>query len=398
MTYTEEKFVEILHNYINRNSKVELQQEKIDEERMKELFAIHRLYGIGYSYLKQYKFQSNIVSELETGFFSEVTKYQRRKYVLDTFLELLTKHEIIHVCFKGSYLGEIYPVKELRTMSDVDILIKKEDREKVREILLSNGATANDKESDATVDVYLFYGINLEIHNNLVSGGAWMNGVDFNGYYSNVINKCTQIEGCTYKIADSDHLIYLVYHAAKHFYESGIGVRMLMDFPVLVRYSDELDWSYIWDELEKIKLSNFAVKIFEISEKFFGEFGIEYRKKEDFAQIEQMSQFIIDGGVYGLHNRSNDARRLRNMSATKDGNQNMIVGTFKMLFPSNEQMRRYSEWYKDKPSILLPVAYVERIVRNIKERGGFMKVAKEAPSVYIATSDKDDVLKIMNLQ
>ncbi|MCR5837542.1 MAG: nucleotidyltransferase family protein [Lachnospiraceae bacterium] len=397
MTYTENKFIEIISNYINGIKEIDILPEEIDTKRMKELFKIHRLMGIGYSYLKDYEIEGDLIPSLESGFFSEVTQYQRRQFVFQRIKEILTKQSIKHVCFKGSYLGNYYPVKELRTMSDLDIYIAPADRDRGRKILIEKGADPMEKVSDSTVDVYNFHSINIEVHNNLVSDGIWMNGVNFEEYYKNIFDKCELMENCTYKINDNDHLVYLIFHAAKHFYESGIGVRMLMDFPIIVRNSDHIDWDYVWQELEKIKLDAFASKIFIICGKIFGEFGVCYKNKPEFEQADRMIKFIIDGGVYGFSNKSGDVRRLRNKSATKDGKQNLFVGTIRMLFPSSKEMRRISEWYANKPAILLPVAYAGRIIVNIKERGGLFKVLKSAPEVYNDSADKSDILKIMNL-
>ena len=46
----------------------------------------------------------------------------------------LSKSKIPHMPVKGWYLRNLYPVPELRTFGDIDILINKQDRKKADEI------------------------------------------------------------------------------------------------------------------------------------------------------------------------------------------------------------------------------------------------------------------------
>ena len=61
-------------------------------------------------------------------------------------------------------------------------------------------------------------------------------------------------------------------------------------------------------------------------------------------------------------------------------------------------MRDYSVWYRNKPAILLPVAYAERMVRNIKARGGLVKVVKNIAVGKKDLNEKDIILKSVGLK
>ncbi len=45
----------------------------------------------------------------------------------------------MHVPLKGSIIKNMYPSIDMRTMSDMDILIKREDAKKVHDILIEMG-------------------------------------------------------------------------------------------------------------------------------------------------------------------------------------------------------------------------------------------------------------------
>ena len=50
-------------------------------------------------------------------------------------IKAFEQEDIDHIFLKGYEIKHCYPVTELRSMSDVDILIRKEDREKSDKIL-----------------------------------------------------------------------------------------------------------------------------------------------------------------------------------------------------------------------------------------------------------------------
>lgn len=61
-------------------------------------------------------------------------------------------------------------------------------------------------------------------------------------------------------------------------------------------------------------------------------------------------------------------------------------------------MREHSDWFKDKPAILLPVAYVERFIRNARERGGVMKWLKAIKKGKKKRDSHNNILEIMGLE
>ena len=55
----------------------------------------------------------------------------------------------------------------------------------------------------------------------------------------------------------TDHLLYLILHALKHFLYSGFGIRQVCDIALFSeRYRDEIDWSRVKTELQSVSALN----------------------------------------------------------------------------------------------------------------------------------------------
>lgn len=398
MNNTDRVFVEILGNYINGIKCDELDFSNIDMERFNELARIHKLSGVYYSCIKDMNVDQKIIQSLEMGFYAQLALYQRRNMVQHMLKELFDNNDIDHIWIKGSQIANMYPNPELRTMSDLDIVIEEKNREKFHRLILNKGAKYKMEDSDETVRVYRIYDVNLEIHTNLVSPKNWINGVDFGEYFSDVFSHKVSVGGCSYVLEEEYNIIYSIFHIAKHFYGNGCGIRMVLDLPVLIRNSENLNWVDLWKELDSIKLKGFAGRIFMLCDEWFGESGVKYNSKFSFANREMLEDYIISGGVYGFEGRNTDAVKIKHQGSRKNGGYSYFRGLISWAFPSYKEMRQCSLWFHDKPAIFLPVAYIERFIRNAKERGGIIKWGKSIASGRKELDEKETILNMMDLR
>lgn len=90
-------------------------------------------------------------------------------------------------------------------------------------------------------------------------------------------------------MTDNDLYIYVMAHLAEHYKDGGACFRPTMDIFMLNRLkSEELDFTYIGGELEKIGLARFAENIKKVGDIWFGE------AKDDKA-LFVMQQYIVLG-------------------------------------------------------------------------------------------------------
>ena len=165
-------------------------------------------------------------------------------------------------------MRELYPVPELRTMGDVDVLVRDEDLERTAEVLCGLGYQK--EEGGSAVWALKKDNFSYEVHRRLAFGSYW-NDVDYEGYFATAFDRLTTGEGSRRYFTPEDHFIFLCFHLAKHLNSTGAGIRMVMDLALFLKaYQDTLDWDYIRAQLELLRMDRFVKTVLYASGEWFG--------------------------------------------------------------------------------------------------------------------------------
>ena len=108
------------------------------------------------------------------------------------FSARMEEEKIPYAFFKGYELRELYPVPELRTMGDVDVLVRDEDLERTAEVLCGLGYQK--EEGGGAVWAFKKDNFTYEVHRRLAFGSYW-NDVDYEGYFAAAFDRLTTGEG-----------------------------------------------------------------------------------------------------------------------------------------------------------------------------------------------------------
>ena len=166
-----------------------------------------------------------------------------------------------YICREGIVCRSLYPIPFLRPSVDEDIFVPAEDTEKYHEFLLSEGLFAD--EADLTADErkkmyeFSYHRENsptyLELHTNLFDPNSKVFG-KLNDLFEGMIGRTVriQVEDVSVRtLAPTDHLLFLILHAYKHFLYSGIGIRPICDIGLFAEcYACEIDWQGIRENIE----------------------------------------------------------------------------------------------------------------------------------------------------
>ena len=182
----------------------------------------------------------------------EISLYARRAEQTKLLSGELSRNGIRHILFKGFVLRQYYPVPELRTYGDVDIIIGREDRQKSDQLMLELGFTRKDDWEPSFS--YLRDTEYYEFHSRII-GLDVTDKADFVTYFADILphtRPATVVEQpLALEFTPEFHFIYLLTHIAKHINGSGAGVRMYLDIAFFLRhFENTLDWSWILQELE----------------------------------------------------------------------------------------------------------------------------------------------------
>lgn len=264
-----------------------------------------------------------------------------------------------HLPVKGWYLRHLYAVPELRTFGDIDILIRREDRQKVHELMLANGFTVK---TDWEPTYTYARGPELyELHTNLMD--ASLDGrSDLPGYFSDAWSHARPVSDRCFEPETEFHFLYTLCHLAKHLYSGGAGLRMYLDAALFIQAKgDSMDWSVIRREMAELGLSAFLDTVLTACESWFGAAA-----PCDFTRVaaaDALHRYALDSDLFGkLRDKSVVQMRNRRSSDDSDGKGAAVREVF---FPTYEALvKRYT--YIEGRKWLIPAALVHRAVVNVK--------------------------------
>ena len=295
---------------------------------------------------KQYE---PLMQELFTIVCGIIAINEQQMYALKEIFSAFDKEKIDYLPIKGILLKQLYPKPEMRSMSDMDILIRYEDYlEKIIPVMKNLGF-----EEGRVSDNELVWNkpmICIELHRRLIPSY----NKDYYAYYGDGWRLAKLCSGSRYSMTDEDQMIYLFTHFAKHYRDSGIGIRHMVELWVFRSHCKNLDDEYIKAELKKLQLYNFYENIIYTLKVWF-------EQKENNEVSDFITQIIFNSGVYGTRETHvlSDALKLSKIKGQKNKLQKAKLIT-EIFPPYNYMKRRYT--VLDNNSWLLPALWLVRLV------------------------------------
>ncbi len=289
---------------------------------------------------------------------------EQQKYVLSELLENFDKNAVCYMLLKGTTLKQIYPKTEMRSMGDMDILIKTEQYDTIKPIMQSleyEEVVESDHEFVWDKD-----GVHIELHKRLIPSY----NKDYYAYFGDGWRLAhPDCDTSRHTMTAEDEFIYLFTHFAKHYRDAGIGIRHIVDLWVFVK-NRKLDNRYLKTELKKLQLDIFYRNVMHtLSVWFEGEIGD--------ARDELITNIIFNSGVYGTYEAHLLSRALKGVKTEGSAKKAYTKRIFQLAFLPADKLRQRYPLLKKVP-VLLPVFWMirwfdvllfktERIKRNAEE-------------------------------
>lgn len=316
-----------------------------------------------------------------------ISLFSRRHALATAMSGALEQAGIDHILMKGFVLREDYPVPELRTFTDIDLVIRQEDREKAHRLMLSLGfAVKTDWEpvySYHRGDEY--YEIHTQIMEIDVSEKA-----DYRGYFADAWAYARPVSAHSYRFTREFHFLYMLTHIAKHIHLFGAGIRLYLDVAAFVRrHGRELDWPWIEKQLQELKLYDFARVVLSAVANWF---GVEHPfplPPVPEAVLKDFTDFTLEAGVFGHHNRDGALSKMKHQQQTTPASRAKLL--MEQLFPSAGTIQARYTYLQGKPW-LLPVAWVHRFVKNAAGTQQHLETARQ-----ILQTDTGEVARLKKL-
>lgn len=302
------------------------------------------------------------------------------QFETERLLADLTSKGISVMPLKGYILKNDYPVPAMRTMSDVDILYKSEDKDKLIDEFEKSGYTLQSDalgELDFTKPPFYHY----EAHSCLVKIND-----SYYDYFSNVWDKALyQKNSVSAYMTVDDFYIYLIQHLAHHIENGGAGLRMIMDvFVFLSKHKNELDEAYLNEEFVKLHLFDFRKKAEEIAYNWFS---------TDEPDVHSpCADFILKCPTFGLSQNAivyNSLKEERQKGKKRSG----IMRLLSRIFPSYYQVcHKFSVANKHKflYPFLVPAYWFSRLFRD-------KNVSVSSVKNYMKSTDSQEARKLAEI-
>ncbi|NCB42981.1 MAG: hypothetical protein EOM59_10230 [Clostridia bacterium] len=381
MDATQEFFISVLRSYIIND--VSLDASDVDWPVFSRLCRIHNVGGMAYATLKKARVAVPPDEKkcLEENYYASICYSIKQAEAFKAVSEALEENGVPYIPIKGLVLKELYPNPELRTMGDMDLLVHDEDRPKCHEIMTELGYTRLAHEFEW---LYENNQVEFEIHSAFKS--AYDIIIGQTDIWDNAENKGASKH---FEMNQQYHLVLLLSHAAKHAF-AGFGIRMIIDISLWLRfYRNRIDAKALAQELNCLRILEFAKRVFALGEKYFGiKSPFDDYIMSD-STYEEMCAYIVEGGTFGKDNRSFTGldqalvrEYLFNNSALRS-RFNIFGRT--VFLPYKVAAKRY-KYLEDRP-YFLPIAWIQRwlgtlfkhpdrVIDYLKGIFGFKKAAE----------------------
>ncbi|MBQ7448099.1 MAG: nucleotidyltransferase family protein [Eubacterium sp.] len=282
---------------------------------------------------------------------------------------------------KGLICRQLYPVPDYRFSADEDLLIPGSQIRTYHHALVGYGLAADRSEEEVLSSFETGYTsanrlLYIEVHRSPFPSDSDAYGV-YNRFFEDALRDAVavMIDGQGFKtLCPTDHLMYLVCHALKHFLHGGFGIRKVCDICLFGQRDDsEIDWEKLLLQLKEIKGDRFTAALFVIGEEYLGipaPHSAEVQRLTARTDPTELLADILASGVYGSSTLSRKhSSGITLMAMEKDGtsHENTQRSCFTILFPPRASLQRRYAYVKKHP-VLLPIAWGQRIFAYLGAR------------------------------
>lgn len=358
--------------------KCAINEEKVPSDytfNTKEVFAMAQLHNV-----LPLIYNAAVGSSVDLTPFKKVNiisvAEQIRKNILfkELYEELCSMFGFV-VIVKGPVCAKLYPEPDLRISSDFDIIMIEDKLSAAADYLVGQGF---DKKNEAFHNKN--NGLYIELSSQLAEGGGRLKKLALE-ITEGMLDRCREDEYLT--LEPTDNMIYLIYHAFKHFISCGFGIRQVIDIMLYAEhYKNEIDFEKVFNKLSIINGHIFAYNIFAAAEKIFErDFSFILRDVDkSLIKYDVFIEDLLEAGVFGKSSEDRIHSATMVISAVNNNGRRNI---FKTLLPGFSVMKGRYTILKYVP-ILLPLFWVIRCFDYLFKSIGSKKSVSPIRSIEIA--------------
>jgi len=268
------------------------------------------------------------------------------------------------IVLKGIICRSLYGDRaDFRPSGDEDILVSKDDYAEAIRVLNNCGYTTDekpDKDLDLVQEVTFKSPespLTIELHlnpfgteNNIRSS--------MNEWFRNVFDsqETLLIENVPIRtLEQTDHMLFLIFHAFKHFIRGGFGIRLMLDTLLFAeKYFDCINWDYISRGLASVNATGFYDDLVILGNKYL---GFTLPEKETGTSPDELLDDMFHMGTFGNTNTADRVaavitadvvQKVSDRNKVDCSKSSKLCSMFRGLFPSWQTWISKKPYLKDK--------------------------------------------------
>lgn len=160
------------------------------------------------------------------------------------------------VVVKGQGVAQYYPEPLHRQAGDIDLVVSREDFPRAEQWLTAASDKAFDKEESRLHEAFSFGDVTVELHGSLDTGISGQVDRFLAGFQQEMLSSGHDLLWNEIPVPDGYHqTLYVFVHLLQHFFQSGVGLRQLCDWAVLLhRHAGRMDTGRLERDLRAMGL------------------------------------------------------------------------------------------------------------------------------------------------
>lgn len=377
MNIYEREIINILKSSLENPDKKYIVNKEIDIENLFSEAREHCIDGTIYYYINK----DNLKLNNKELILNMVTQNQINRNV-DDILNCLGKENIKIILLKGIVLSSYYPNREIRSMGDVDILVRDEDYPKVREFFIKHGFNEDSGHHDIHKEFSLNRFINFEVHWNLINPKFYK--IDTDKFLKDIWDNSKVYLNENLRCIDANNnIIYLLLHMLIHIKYSGFGLRQFYDLALFLdKEKDNIDYNYIIEKSKYYNIDFFVVYMFNAINRVLKE--VVPKEIVDLYNIsdENIDLLINNILLSGVHGRKNEIKGYENVMRYGQDiyTKRLPQKIFRVYFPHRDSLGdeyRYTLKHPiTTPYGLIHYAFKKGVIKEYGFKGSLINLKK----------------------
>lgn len=314
---------------------------------------------------------------LQQSFLNSVYSCEIKKAEIDKVCKIFEENQIKYIKLKGARIKDYYPEDWMRTSSDIDILIERENINLATELLINTYGYSKYVDNYHDVTLISPSKIILELHFSINENIKSLDKV-----LSQVWEYSYPLDNGTEYLQTNEYFMFHnIAHMAYHFMTGGCGIRACIDC-FLLKEKMDYDKSKVMQLCNEAGIGKFYTTLLQLLEVWFSD-------AENTEETTLMGDFIIKGGNFGT---------ITSSIATKQSIQGGKLKYIRSrLFVTTEHLSGYYPIVK-KYKFLIPIFQVKRWFDRTKFRGGLNSYKEEfANNSKIDSSEVENAGKVLEM-